>query len=56
MSVQDKKGVMFVAELEPDEAIDLIARCRDAGVSVDEKVAELCRFFLAEGDNHLKTA
>lgn len=49
--MQDK--VLIMCEVEQDEAIAFLSKCKNEGVTFSEKVAQLIKNFLPRGDNHL---
>lgn len=48
--------VLLMCELDTCEAIDFLSKCKDEGVSVSEKMTQLIKKFLPQGDNHLLKA
>lgn len=44
---------LLTCELEHDDLVAFVERCKADGVSVGDKITQLIQFFLAGGDNHL---
>ena len=44
---------LLTCELEHDDLVAFVERCKADGVSVGDKLTQLIQFFLAGGDNHL---
>lgn len=48
-----KMTELLTCELEHDELVAFVEKCKADGVTVGEKLTQLIQFFLTEGDNHL---
>lgn len=45
--------VLIMCEIEQKDAIAFLARCESEGMSFSEKIQQVMKIFLTEGDNHL---